>query len=368
MGVKSENMEGKERVMKLGGSLLVPSVQELAKEGLSKVPERYVRRDHHHELDSSFDQNSPQIPIIDLSKLSSSNFKASELQKLHFACRDWGFFQVINHGVEKSIVERVKKGIQEFFNLPMEEKKKFWQTPEDIEGFGQAFVVSEEQKLDWADMFAMIILPPSLRKPHLFPNLPLPFKDDLEAYSVEVRKLALKILDEMVEALGMEEKEMRELFEEGWQSIRMNYYPPCPQPELVNGLSPHSDAAILAVVLQVNQVDQGLQIKKDGFWLPVTFLPNAFVVNIGDTLEVLTNGIYKSIEHRAVVSSEKARMSIATFCGPKSDGHIGPAPSLINPQRPASFKTISVAEFYKGYFSRKLAGKSYLDTIRIQND
>lgn len=78
--------------------------------------------------------------------------------------------------MEKSTVERVKKGIQEFFNLPIEEKNKFWQTPEDIEGFGQAFVVSEEQKLDWGDMFYMITLPHSLRKSRLFPNLPLPFK------------------------------------------------------------------------------------------------------------------------------------------------------------------------------------------------
>lgn len=79
-----------------------------------------------------------------------------------------------------------------------------------------------------------------------------------------MRKLALKIIEAiLVEALGIEEKEMRELFEEGWQSMRMNYYPPCPQPELVNGLSPHSDAIGLTILLQVNQVDQGLQIKKD---------------------------------------------------------------------------------------------------------
>ncbi|CAL5412433.1 unnamed protein product [Camellia sinensis] len=56
----------------------------------------------------------------------------------------------------------------------MEEKDKFWQQPEDIEGFGQAFVRSEEQKLDWADLFYMVTLPTHLRKPHLFPKLPLP--------------------------------------------------------------------------------------------------------------------------------------------------------------------------------------------------
>ena len=84
--------------------------------------------------------------------------------------------QLINHGVSISLVEKVKVGIQELFNLPREEKKKLWQLPGDLEGFGQAFVVSEEQKLDWGDMFYLVTRPIHLRKPHLFPKIPLPFK------------------------------------------------------------------------------------------------------------------------------------------------------------------------------------------------
>lgn len=76
-----------------------------------------------------------------------------------------------------SLLENVKKGAQEFFNLPIEEKKKkFGQKEGDVEGYGQAFVVSEEQKLEWADLFFLLTLPPHMRKPHLFPNLPLPFR------------------------------------------------------------------------------------------------------------------------------------------------------------------------------------------------
>jgi isopenicillin N synthase-like dioxygenase len=84
--------------------------------------------------------------------------------------------QLINHGVCSSYVEKLKMEIQDFFNLPMSEKKKFWQTPQYMEGFGQIFVVSEEQKLDWADIFFMTTLPKHLRKPHLFPQLPLPLR------------------------------------------------------------------------------------------------------------------------------------------------------------------------------------------------
>jgi len=70
-------------------------------------------------------------------------------------------------------VEKVKLEIKEFFNLPMSEKKRFWQSPEHMEGFGQAFVVSEDQKLDWADLFFVTVLPKQFRIPHLFPHLPL---------------------------------------------------------------------------------------------------------------------------------------------------------------------------------------------------
>ncbi|KAL5839208.1 hypothetical protein ACOSQ3_011913 [Xanthoceras sorbifolium] len=347
----------------MGGSLPVPSVQELAKQSLSRVPPRYVRPDQDPIFISNA-TSSPQVPLVDLFRLLSGD--STELEKFHYACKEWGFFQLINHGVSTSLVEKVKVEIQEFFKLTMEEKKKYWQQPEDVEGFGQAFVVSEEQKLDWADMFYMLALPTHLRKPHLFPNLPLPLRDTVEAYSIELRNLAMKILNLMAKALRMEPNDMKELFEEGFQGMRMNYYPPCPQPELVIGLNPHSDVVGLTILLQVNEME-GLQIRKDGMWVPVKPLPDAFIINIGDILEIITNGIYRSVEHRATVNLSRERLSVATFYSPKQEGDMGPAPSLITPETPALFGRIGVADYIKGYLSRELRGKSYIDTIRIQN-
>lgn len=85
-------------------------------------------------------------------------------------------------------MEKVKLEIQDFFNLPMLEKRKFWQTETHMEGFGQAFVVSEEQKLDWADIFYMTTLPKHSRMPHLFPQLPIPIR-----FLVSLSLLYLKI-------------------------------------------------------------------------------------------------------------------------------------------------------------------------------
>ncbi|XP_038722155.1 protein SRG1-like [Tripterygium wilfordii] len=354
-----------QKLPRLGGSLLVPSVQELAKEPLKTLPTRYVRTDLDHPLTSSDTTTIPQqIPVIDMNMFKSEEFMNSELEKFHNACKEWGFFQLLNHGVSEELVEKVKKQVQEFFDLPMEEKKKCWQQPGDLEGFGQAFVVSEEQKLDWADMFYIITLPIQLRNPHLFAKLPLPLRDTLEAYSRDLKNLAMEILSFMAKALKMEPNDMKLLFEEGMQGMRMNYYPPCPQPDLVIGLTPHSDSVGLTILLQVNEME-GLQIKKDGIWVPVKPLPNAFIVNIGDVSEIVTNGVYQSVEHRAMVNSVKERLSIATFYGPKLDSDIGPAPSLVSPENPPMFCRIGTADYFKGYLSRELSGKSYLDVMRI---
>ncbi|XP_058773571.1 protein SRG1-like [Vicia villosa] len=345
-----------------GTSLLVPSVQELAKDNISAVPPRYIQS-QLEELVNNKSDSILEIPVIDMKKLLSLEFGSEELTKLHLACKDWGFFQLVNHDVSSSLVEKVKLEIQEFFNLPMLEKKNFWQTEQHMEGFGQAFVVSEEQKLDWADIFYMTTLPKHSRMPHLFPQLPLPIRDTFELYSIEMKKLSMIIVEYMGKALKMDEKEMNIIFEDGIQSMRINYYPPCPQPEKVIGLTPHSDASGLTILLQLNDV-QGLQVRKDGMWVPVKPIPNAFIVNIGDMLEIVTNGIYRSIEHRATVNSAKERLSIATFCTTRHNGEIGPAGSFITEETPARFKTIGLQEYLRNVFARKLDGKSYLDAMR----
>ncbi|GLU14725.1 hypothetical protein SLE2022_312780 [Rubroshorea leprosula] len=154
----------------------------------------------------------------------------------------------------------------------------------------------------------------------------------------------MTILKDMAKALEMESGEMEEFFEEGFQSMRMNCYPPCPEAEKVIGLTPHSYAVGLTILLQINEVE-GLQIKKDGKWVPTKPLPNAFIINIGHVLEVITNGAYRSIAyrsitHRATINSERERLPVATFYNPKYEGEIGSARNLISQQKPALFKRL----------------------------
>ncbi|XP_016435554.2 protein SRG1-like [Nicotiana tabacum] len=350
---------------KIGSSLKVPSVQELAKQQLA-VPPRYIRDDIETPvLTSNSSSILPQVPVIDMEKLLAIGNDGSELQRLHFACKEWGFFQLVNHRVSSSLVENVKSEIRAFFDLPLEEKKKFEQEEGDVEGYGQAFVFSEEQKLDWADLFYMTTLPTHLRKPHLFPKLPISLRDIMEAQCQEFKSLAISILCQLAKALKMDENEMKDLFTDGMQLIRMNCYPPCPEPDKTIGLSPHSDADALTILLQLNETE-GLQVRKDGIWVPVKPLPNALIVNVGDMMEIVSNGVYRSIEHRAVVNSNKERLSLATFYIFNLDSELGPAHTLIGPHNPAKFQNVRVEKYLQDFFARKLDGKSFIDRFKVE--
>ncbi|XP_013585331.1 PREDICTED: protein SRG1-like [Brassica oleracea var. oleracea] len=351
-------------------SIIVPSVQEMVEEKvITTVPPRYVQSDQDKSGVTDDSGLIPDIPVIDMKRLCSSAAKDSdysEVQKLDLACKEFGFFQLVNHGIDPTFLDKTKLETHDLFSLPMEEKKKFWQKPDEMEGFGQAFVLSEDQKLDWADIFFFTMQPAQLRKPHLFPKLPLPFRDTLEMYSAQVKSIAKILIAKMGEALEIKPEEIEERFgDDMFQSMRMNYYPPCPEPNQVIGLTPHSDAVALTILLQVNDVE-GLQIKKDGKWVFVKPLPNAFIVNVGDVLEIITNGIYKSIEHRVVVNSEKERLSFATFHNPGLNKEISPAKSPVEKRKKrAKFKSLITKDYLKGLFSRELYGKAYLDAMRI---
>ncbi|KAI3901375.1 hypothetical protein MKW92_024690 [Papaver armeniacum] len=353
------------KLRNFGSFLPVPSVQELAKQVLTDIPPRYVRTDLEALNKLSCASNIDQtVPIIDMQCLLSAEPEI-ELEKLHSACKEWGFFRVVNHGVHN--LESVKSEMESFLNLPVNAKNKYGQKQGDDEGFGSRFVLSEEQKLDWGDFFYMVTRPLYLRKPHLFPELPLPLREAMESYSSEVSKLAMDLFEMMGKALKIESGVMTEIFEGGMQAMRMNYYPPCPRPDLVVGLNAHSDFGGLTILLQLNEVE-GLEIRNKGEWVSVKPLANAFVVNVGDVMEILTNGIYHSVEHRATINSRKERLSVATFHYPKLESEIGPLPSMITPRTPALFRRIERYEFLlRKYYARKLNGKSTLGCMRIGN-
>ncbi|KAK3001875.1 hypothetical protein RJ639_020581 [Escallonia herrerae] len=342
------------------------NVQVLAKEITFALPQQYIQANQEPTVLLDGTNCLPAVPVVDMRHLIMGEAEKFELERLHSICKEWGVFQLVNHGISSLLVEKVKSEIERFFKLSLEEKMRYKQRPGDFEGYGQTPVHSADEKVDWSDKFLMITNPVHRRKPYLLPELPSSLREAMESYISEVQRLAMKLLGLMAQALKMDKGEMEEMFEDGMQFMRMTYYPPCPQPEQVVGLRPHSDATGLTILLQVNGVE-GLQVKRNGVWIPVKFLSDAFVVNVGDILEILSNGIYSSAEHRATVNSVNERISTAMFFNPKFSAEIRPATSLISMTNPPLFKKIGGEKYVKDFFSRKLCGKSFLDDMKIEN-
>lgn len=105
-------------------------------------------------------------------------------------------------------------------------------------------------------------------------------------YSKQTRLLYVMLIEAILESLGIvkEGKIGFEEFEEGSQLLVVNCYPACPEPELTLGMPPHSDYGLLTLLLQ-DEV-KGLEIHYNGKWETVHPIPNSFVVNVGDHLEV----------------------------------------------------------------------------------
>ncbi|KAK5777456.1 hypothetical protein PVK06_045423 [Gossypium arboreum] len=119
-------------------------------------------------------------------------------------------------------------------------------------------------------------------------------------------------MKQIAQNFGPDPKILSRFFEYGIQGIRMNYSPPCAEASKVYGVAPHSDAIGLMLLLQVNEVE-GLQIKRNKKWVLVKPIPATFIINIRDMMEIMSNGEYKSIEHKAVDNPEKERLSITAF-------------------------------------------------------
>lgn len=82
-------------------------------------------------------------------------------------------------------------------------------------------------------------------------------------------------------------------------------------------------------------------------------------------MQIVSNGVYRSIEHRAMVNLTEERLSIATFYSSNLDSELGPSRSLIGPHNRPIFQQVPIEKYFKEFFAQKLNGKSYLDFMKV---
>lgn len=290
------------------------------------------------------------IPIIDISCFlspTSLEQEETELAKLRSALATWGCFQAVNHGISSSFIENVREVVQGFFQLPVEEKRKSSRKPGSSEGYGTDAVVSENQVLDWCDRFSLRIFPENQRNPSFWPENPSGFRETIEEYGSKIRFVTAVMFKAIAKSLRLEEDCFSKVFIEDGAIFQGRFilYPPCPTPDLVYGLKPHTDRSGVTVLLQDVDVE-GLQVLNNDKWFMVPLIRDSLFVNLGDQLQIMSNGIYKSPMHRVVTNVEKGKISIAMFNEPNPNKEIGPMEALIDEDRPRRYKSVKNYGFF----------------------
>ncbi|KAL8145530.1 1-aminocyclopropane-1-carboxylate oxidase [Apium graveolens] len=263
------------------------------------------------------------FPVINLEKLNGDE-KAVVMDQIKDACENWGFFELVNHGISNELLDTVERLTKDHYKKCMEQRFREMVESKALEG-----VQAEVTDVDWESTFYLRHLPQSNISE--VPDLTDEHRKVMKEFADKLEKLAEELLDLFCENLGLEKGYLTKAFH---GSIGPNFgtkvsnYPPCPKPDLIKGLRAHTDAGGIILLFQDDKVS-GLQLLKDGEWVDVPPMRHSIVINLGDQLEVITNGKYKSVLHRVIAQTDGNRMSIASFYNPGNDAVIYPAESLV---------------------------------------
>uniref|UniRef100_A0A2C9WH57 Fe2OG dioxygenase domain-containing protein n=1 Tax=Manihot esculenta TaxID=3983 RepID=A0A2C9WH57_MANES len=299
----------------------------------------------------SFSGEEGAIPLLDYSKLVSSDpiLRSLAIQDLGQAC-------VRNHAIPGTVINGIIDKLFEFFDLPEDYKHKYdTKDPTDLIRWGKGNInhVSRE--------FVKMAVHPTFH----CPSNPHGFSEILQEYTQKVRELGIQLLGGISMALGLEksyiEKKMN--LESGYDFFTANDYPSRQHSENRIGQFAHIDPGLIILIIQ--NVSGGLQVKHNGKWLNVNLQPDWIFVNVADHLEILTNGKYKSAVHRVVVNNEVRRATLPLFLGPSLDTVVKPAPEFTDDSNPPAYVGITYKHYLEYNNFHVIDGKSCLNQIRI---
>ncbi|CAM8893573.1 unnamed protein product [Rhodiola kirilowii] len=263
------------------------------------------------------------FPVINMEKLNGEE-RTATMEKIDDACKNWGFFELVNHGISHDMMDKVERLTKEHYKQCREQKFR-----EMVAVKGLETAQSEVKDVDWESTFFLRHLPES--NISQVPDMEEEYSKTMKEFAKELKKLAEQLLDLLCENLGLEKGYLKKVFHGSKGpnfGTKVSNYPPCPHPELIKGLRAHTDAGGLILLFQDDNVS-GLQLLKDGKWVDVPPMQHSIVINLGDQLEVITNGKYKSVVHQVLAQTDGNRMSLASFYNPGSDAVIFPAPPMV---------------------------------------
>lgn len=172
--------------------------------------------------------------------------------------------------------------------------------------------------------------------------------------NVLMKRLNVKEIDETNESMFM-----------GSRRINLNYYPICPNQDLTVGVGRHSDVSTLTVLFQDQIGGLYVRVPDRDDWIHMPPIPGALVINIGDALQIMSNGRYKSIEHRVAANGSETRVSVPVFVNPRPSDVIGPLPQVLASGEKAVYKNVLYSDYVKHFYRKAHDGKTTLEYAKI---
>ncbi|KAM4111339.1 hypothetical protein ACJW30_05G059700 [Castanea mollissima] len=307
---------------------------------LQELPDSYkwTQLDEYPSCESF---SSESVPLIDLTDPNA-------LTLVGHACKTWGVFQVTNHGIPTKLLDDIESVSRCLFSLPQQQKLKAARSPDGVSGYGLARISSFFPKLMWSEGFTIVGSPLEHFR-QLWPQEYSKFCDIIEEYEKEMKKLAGRLMWLILGSLGICNEDIKWAgpkgeFQGASAALQLNSYPACPDPDQAMGLAAHTDSTLLTILHQNNT--SGLQVLREGTgWVTVDPVQGALVVNIGDLLHILSNGLYPSVLHRAMVNRTRYRLSMAYLYGPPDSVQISPLSKLLGPSHPPLYRPVTWNEY-----------------------
>ena len=296
-----------------------------------------------------------QIPRIDISEIEEKEFSRTLLQDFFSAYNKYGFGYIINHGIEKTLIEQLFQVSKQFHSQPLSEKMRVAldhnhrgyiaiNTSTDVNSKladvkkpnqSESFMMMREDKSELPDVY--------LSGPNQWPKLEN-FKEVLEKYTFNMTKLGRNLMRLALLSSGVRDLSVMQSLDRPTIWLRLLHYPPISKnsPSDLYGSAPHTDFGCLTILAQ-DEIG-GLQVQtREGEWIDVPKLEGSFVVNVGDMLSRYTNGLLRSTPHRVINKSGKERFSCPFFFDPHTNAVVQPLKGTGKPK----FSPINFGEFLR---------------------
>lgn len=273
-----------------------------------------------------------RIPVVDMKDYQNEETRGAFLDTLFAAMRDVGFFAVRNTGVDTAVVQEGYAQAEAFFRKPLEEKLQCYDANLNGQrGFVGGETAKGNARKDRKEFFHV--------GPHgnLWPQ-EAGLQEGLTQLYAELERYVIPLQQAIIETINrnahttLDKDLLNDMTPGGETLLRALYYPAMTANEMTGEpifwAAAHTDIDLLAILPY--GTEKGLQVEVDGQWLNVVVPSDAFVVNVGDMLQNLTNGLFRSANHRVFAQEPgKDRFSMVLFVHPRDEVRLDPLPACI---------------------------------------